>query len=72
MMQEFESGYEDYSRLGGEALPTPLSKIDPHAYRDHSLNYREFNYQQNISLSSELESVRFVKKKCSCNDDIDI
>lgn len=42
MMQEFESGYDDYSRLGGEALPTPLSKIDPHAYRDHSLNYRKY------------------------------
>lgn len=43
MMQEFESGYDDYGRLGGEALPTPLSKIDPHAYRDHSLNYRKLN-----------------------------
>ncbi|XP_055307531.1 lysosomal-associated transmembrane protein 4A isoform X2 [Sitodiplosis mosellana] len=43
MMQELESGYDDFGRL--EALPTPLSKIDPpYAYRDHSLNY------QNVDL----------------------
>lgn len=41
MMQELENGYDEYGRL--EALPTPLSKIDPpYAYRDHSLNYRKF------------------------------
>lgn len=41
MMQELENGYDDYGRV--EALPTPLSKIDPpYAYRDHSLNYRKF------------------------------
>lgn len=40
MMQELESGYDDYGRV--EPLPTPLSKIDPYAYRDHSLNYRMY------------------------------
>lgn len=40
MMHELESGYEEYDRYS-EALPTPLSKIDPpYAYRDHSLHYR--------------------------------
>lgn len=40
MMQELESGYEDYARLN-EALPTPLPIDPPYAYRDHSLNYRK-------------------------------
>lgn len=41
IMQELESGYDDFGRL--ETLPTPLSKIDPpYAYRDHTLNYRMF------------------------------
>lgn len=44
MMQELENGYDDYGRV--EALPTPLSKIDPpYAYRDHSLNYRKFTFR---------------------------
>lgn len=46
MMQELESGYDDYSKgmePDAPALPTPLSKIDPpYAYRDHSLKYRKF------------------------------
>lgn len=40
MMQELESGYDEYARLN-EALPTPLPIDPPYAYRDHSLNYRE-------------------------------
>lgn len=46
MMQELESGYDDFSKItdtDAPALPTPLSKIDPpYAYRDHSLNYRKW------------------------------
>lgn len=43
MMQELESGYDNYARLN-EALPTPLPFDPPYAYRDHSLNYRENTY----------------------------
>lgn len=41
MMQELEYGFDDYDRHN-EQLPTPLSKIDPYAYRDRStVHYRK-------------------------------
>ncbi|XP_033254650.1 uncharacterized protein LOC117194117 isoform X3 [Drosophila miranda] len=45
MMDELESGSIDYTvDLNAPALPTPLSKVDPpYAYRDHSLNYQNFD-----------------------------
>ncbi|XP_022220228.2 lysosomal-associated transmembrane protein 4A isoform X3 [Drosophila obscura] len=45
MMDELESGSHDYTvDLNAPALPTPLSKVDPpYAYRDHSLNYQNFD-----------------------------
>lgn len=40
IVHEFESDFEEIDRMT-EALPTPLSKIDPpYPYRDHSLHYR--------------------------------
>ncbi|KAL7737859.1 hypothetical protein ACLKA6_006237 [Drosophila palustris] len=45
MMDELESGSHDFTvDLNAPALPTPLSKVDPpYAYRDHSLNYQNFD-----------------------------
>ncbi|XP_064542373.1 tetraspanning orphan receptor isoform X2 [Drosophila montana] len=45
MMDELESGNHDFTvDLNAPALPTPLSKVDPpFAYRDHSLNYQNFD-----------------------------
>jgi lysosomal-associated transmembrane protein len=52
LMNELETGYDDSSSMDMDnppELPTPLSKIDPpYAYRDHSLNYKNYrNYRKN-------------------------
>lgn len=44
MVEELENSYDYSVDLNAPALPTPLSKIDsPYAYRDHSLNYQNFD-----------------------------
>ncbi|XP_055836544.1 lysosomal-associated transmembrane protein 4B [Episyrphus balteatus] len=44
MVEELENSYDYSIDLNAPALPTPLSKIDsPYPYRDHSLNYQNFD-----------------------------
>lgn len=61
MVRELENGYDDYSRMNEDApaLPTPLSKIDPYAYRD-PIAYRKLN-----SLNLHFALFFFLSQTCS-------
>lgn len=55
MMEELE-GYQDYERHN-EALPTPLSKIDPYAYRDRSTVQQQYNRMYLNNSTNSLKNV---------------
>lgn len=44
IMEELENSYDYTVDMNAPVLPTPLSKVEPpYAYRDHSLNYQNFD-----------------------------
>lgn len=63
MIQELEYGFDDFER-SSEELPTPLSKIDPYAFRDRStVQYRMFSAMVPSSIERRRSYTRNVQKK---------
>lgn len=61
MIQELEYGFDDFER-SSEELPTPLSKIDPYAFRDRStVQYRTFTAMVLSSIERRRNNTRNVQ-----------